>query len=1078
MFKKELSRWSVCNIQNKNSYGENLYKKVENKMPSQFILSVNDTLETQASSVHEYYIHTWYPALPPHKHVSGSAKIWYSDDDFKSGSTLKVEVFLDWRSPEMRKPDKPCLTMNIPQPQRQGQAIKGQPSFEYIYFGDAHDKNELEFIMKVEMHYSGKNVVQKPISFGLRDLTLHFSNELLNVKHPPVECSLGQALDENLICQNCGANCDVCFGTQPSQCLSCSSGSHWHGSACINCHASCDKCTGPTEYECLGCNFGFFDHGNGVCSETCEWPFQKDKNRFEMLCVSPCKSDEYIWNSTQVCLANCAAPLISFTDRFGHLSCKSPCPNDQDFLYTNGSCLPDCTYPLVAEITHGTKLCKNPCSSTGMYLYPDHSCLSKCPAPLQIRIEPIAKYCENPCHSENLYLLDNGSCTPACPAPLIAEFTAQGRLCMSPCKFLSDYLYANRSCLKDCPAPLQIKSEPAAKFCVNPCHSNNSYLYQNGSCLPTCPSPGKIKEEFELRYCLPPCNLAREYILKDGSCSFECPSPLVRRKEPSVGIYCLNPCESDDHFLSNWRNGSFSCVAKCPNYFEMKIEHGTKYCLSPCFADEYYFVQNHSCLDRCPYPLMIIFEEGISLCQNPCSKSNSFLYDDQSCHESCLKPLIIEEGNRCQSPCLKGSQYVNTDGDCQEACEHPYTVITRGPYKICQIDLSRAQSVQVGKMREIIEVSNVLSELGGVFSCLINSGDPISILMLPLISMFEKIKYTDVALPLESEFLLDQISPGTLENRELLSKSAGHFIQIQNIFDERLLRLGIIFVVAFLIPTLSKLTKSWRGSKVAQLLQKCDSVLRWNTLIPFFMRSCGDMILYSLFEFQNSKLTDPRGHRCILAGILTSFVLYKIFHVSRRMEVNLPRWRFLFEIFSENQRFFISIYFVRVVMYHLVIGLLYDYPLFQAFLMVLMSCGMCSYLIWISPIKYTFSKVQYLIVELALLCYNFIFGVLAAFDLIESPATNVFGQLMNILYLITSVLTAIIIILKTIQIVYSHFKAENSLRTSQMSGHIQMNEDSEQDLPSGRSFEALNQTEMVIENESNLSKILLILELI
>ena len=188
----------------------------------------------------------------------------------------------------------------------------------------------------------------------------------------------------------------------------------------------------------------------------------------------------------------------------------------------------------------------------------------------------------------------------------------------------------------------------------------------------------------------------------------------------------------------------------------------------------------------------------------------------------------------------------------------------------------------------------------------------------------------------------------------------------------------------------------------------------------------------------------------------------------RRGETDLPSWKFLYEIFSENQRFFIPIYFIRVIVYHLVIGLLSYYSKFQGFSMILMSCEMCFYLIWISPIKNTFSKIQYLIVELTLLCYNFIFGILVIFDFSDGSLADVFGQLMNILYLITSVITAIIIILKIIHTIYLHYKAYNSSEALQIN-RIQLSEMSQESdsdsVPASVHFEPLNQQQEEVDYE-------------
>jgi len=170
------------------------------------------------------------------------------------------------------------------------------------------------------------------------------------------------------------------------------------------------------------------------------------------------------------------------------------------------------------------------------------------------------------------------------PTLLRADSKLHSLLCKTPCEGASQYLYSNQSCLDSWPAPFQIKSDPGVNFCKNLCSSNMQfYLYNNGSCHPACPWPLRGKVENGVKCCLRPCQSAREYILKDDSCSAECPAPMVRRMiEPSIGTYCLNPCESPDHFLTKVNNGSLFCLLNCPESFERKIEDGFEYCVNPC----------------------------------------------------------------------------------------------------------------------------------------------------------------------------------------------------------------------------------------------------------------------------------------------------------------------------------------------------------------------------------------------------------------------------------------------------------------------------------------------------------------
>jgi len=479
----------------------------------------------------------------------------------------------------------------------------------------------------------------------------------------------------------------------------------------------------------------------------------------------------------------------------------------------------------------------------------------------------------------------------------------------------------------------------------------------------------------------------------------------------------LSPCQSNEHFIL--RNKS--CILDCPRYFETKVQYGFKYCLPPCSPEQDYVPQNRSCIEICPYPFKITSEAETNFCSNPCQNSDDFIYNDQSCYQSCPSPFRIEEigaiGNYCKSPC---PEYVNENGDCQEACESPSKIITKGPYKICQANLKRAQPAQqIVVMREIIKISNMISEFFGILSCLMNTGDPISLLMMSLLNMFEKIIRTDIALPVNTEFILNQ------------GKKSESFVMM-----------AIFSVTSLLISVFLKQSK-------------LDVALRWNTLVPLFIWMSGN---------QRFELESPKSTLCIF---LTIFGVMKILKVSQRgREEDNPRWRFLFEVFSENQRFFIIIFWVRLILVHLTLALLKDFSYFQGLILILLSFGMCFYLISHSPIKKVLCKIQYLIVEFALLFYNLIFCGLAVFALSDDLVTNILGQLMNILYLITSVITAFLIVVKILHIIYCQYKAHNSSFVNQIQ-MSEMNQERDSMAESVR-FEPLNQVEEgVSENDNN-----------
>ena len=597
------------------------------------------------------------------------------------------------------------------------------------------------------------------------------------------------------------------------------------------------------------------------------------------------------------------------------------------YNYKNGTCSETCESPFqkVKGITEN--YCRRDCKPDEYEWSFSDDCLAKCDFPLvKSTRENDFLTCHSPCSDSRDFVYFNGSCLSICPVPLLAVFWKGLRFCKNPCEINSDYLYSNHSCLKECPLPLQIKSEPGVNYCINPCNSTNLYLYNNGSCLENCHIPFKTRTEFGVKYCQMLCDLTREFIGANGSCSQKCPHPLIQKKAPFIGTYCLSPCESENHFLS--QNGS--CLANCPRFSETRIEHGIKYCLSACLSDQYYFSPNKSCLNKCSYPLKATTNEGINL---------------------------------CESPCFEEAQFLGKDGNCRESCEYPFEASQKGSSKLCIISMTSSQLLQVDSIFKSIDISTLISRIGGVLSCLLHSGDPTSMLMMPLLNMFETVKETRIELP---------GNIGTILNH-------GH---LKENFQKSLLFLGTILVITFLLKIIKL-----RGG--------------WSIFVSGFLSISGETILFSFKELKKSQI----NVWTLICMLLTIFVLIKV----------LGRWRFVYEIYK-SENIFIFIYLLRVILVNLILSFFSDHPQTQVFTLMGISSGMVFYLVFASPIQKTISKIQHMTTEVALLLYYTI--LLANFD--------EFGHLMAILYLITSFITSILIVYKLLRIIYDFYKKDNS----------------------------------------------------
>ncbi len=206
----------------------------------------------------------------------------------------------------------------------------------------------------------------------------------------------------------------------------------------------------------------------------------------------------------------------------------------------------------------------------------------------------------------------------------------------------------------------------------------------------------------------------------------------------------------------------------------------------------------------------------------------------------------------------------------------------------------------------------------------------------------------------------------------------------------------------------------------------------------------GNTILYIVLSDELAREATEFPSRisiCLVVILITAFVAYKILRISKNQEQqnisNYPeKWRFLFEIYRPGG-YFLLIYILRVTCLSLILVYLSEYPEIQAILIILVSFAMLLYLILRSPIAKKISSMQHMIIEAGLLFYNGVVAILVVFGLENDEMENFSGQVMIILYLMTSLITALIIIIKFFYNIWNLlFKTRNGLQT----GHIHLRE--------------------------------------
>ncbi len=202
---------------------------------------------------------------------------------------------------------------------------------------------------------------------------------------------------------------------------------------------------------------------------------------------------------------------------------------------------------------------------------------------------------------------------------------------------------------------------------------------------------------------------------------------------------------------------------------------------------------------------------------------------------------------------------------------------------MCLIDLTPTQIHQVRSIRQIVKVSNRISEVGGLLSCLVNARDPTSLFMMPLLNMLENVKYTGIVLPGNIQLSLSQNDLEEIEKHRVLRSTS----EARNIFDEKLVRIGIVSFLTLLLSGVLKAMKLiFNESKFVQFLQKCSFALQWNILASLFIQMLGYVVL---FPSEASEIQLESHQKTIILLVvlsLTIFLVYKIVKISSEPREN------------------------------------------------------------------------------------------------------------------------------------------------------------------------------------------------
>lgn len=803
-------------------------------------------------------------------------------------------------------------------------------------------------------------------TIGVRDISLIFVNDssIVSTKDcfrvydttltglsGECQCEKGYYYNSGT-CTTCDPSCGDCFGGSSSQCFSCVSGFSWTGTHCEQCDSSCLTCSGPNNNQCLTCQAGLWLQKNGTCTPSCNLPASASQVVGVLqVCETICQDPEYfLFNGG--CAASCPAPLVSSTIDSNFL-CNKPCQTGEFFDY-HGSCVSSCSSPYVQAINNSVDVCNLPCDPVSEFLYP------------------------------------NGSCSGSCGGFLVSTFASDIQWCNSPCG--ADFMYADGSCNSQCNSPLVVSTVMGIQYCSQPCQTGEFLDFQ-GNCISSCSSPYVQDVTNNVDICSLPCDPVSEFLYPDSSCSSSCNSPFVSTVSSNIQ-WCNSPCGTDFTY------SDYSCNPQCNSPLLASTVLGINYCDSPCGTTGF-INPNSSCRAQCDPPLVSATYNSINWCASPCSYYLDYFYpNNNTCQPSCLSPATIENYDLvsvCRIPAPTSASAAST--------------------------LTTEEKNSVNQANAVTNSAGATARATTATSSLVSSGSPNAISLISLMKMLDYIRYINIDYPPKLQYFLDSKAASSVSlnfhitlpqeiqdefpNYPLPGKFGEYGLASSFIINycEELFTSALIFMILALATVLTLHVK--KVKYLSSFFVKVKNVIQWNLILIVICSNMDSVGVYSSLELRttpfNSFLSVMGTLICIVVNLvavfLMGFTLYITYSLWRsRKSVSPSQFKgskpqetdekylncgVLYLNFRKGsllQRSCMFFILLRIYLFNMVIGYLFDHPLAQAILIVLMSFMMLAFLSFKRPFRKAFDLVKAITYESIIFVVNICILILAIMD--------------------------------------------------------------------------------------------------
>ena len=571
-------------------------------------------------------------------------------------------------------------------------------------------------------------------------------------------------------------------------------------------------------------------------------------------------------------------------------------------------------------------------------------------------------------------------------------------------------------------------------------------LQPDHTCTSTaCVSPYIVDGIGDHKVCIiNPCQ-ATEYIFYDTSAQITCTPNCTLPYVVNNNIYCVS-CPSNRYTAYNTQ-GQLYCSANCTSPYQVK---NSTYCLL-CNLGEYISYNSlgqQICVSNCTDPYYQVINSIYCLI---CDLDQYIAYNTTGqpvCVDNCSSPYQVKNTIYCLLCNL--DQYISYNSSGQQICINNCTA----PYQVqnsffCVSGGSSSADSSSNLLADLINAGGIAQTLEIVIASILGCSNPAVVLIAAVFKILSYIRYMSIAYPAKLQLMLNGLFsslisfnfapaiPDSIEDKFVLRQIPLNFAKYEIHSSFFVNYWGIMVSLSLILATIIVLTilgLVFRKFKdMSKLIKQLTSIVKWNFFMVIFCSNFDQIILYTSLDLRTLYLHSFGALFSFLTsiGFLSAglYVFYLIIYIIRDIRATtnkieperdpsdelvnpIHKWAEFQPIYKgyKNdfliQKIFMFIYLVRLSLFYGVIAYLFDHPLLQTILLIILSCSMLYYIVKMKPFESGLVYWQFLIDEIGIFVTNVSIFILALLDYYhdsENPVRIVLGDIIIYTNISTSI---------------------------------------------------------------------------